>query len=93
MLIKGEKTLMFLGDLLPIFSIGILLSLNPFSWYPVISFLVLLIISCIGTIYLFTMVISSPNYNRDLNFPSEDHEIIKVEDRGSIYTIYMITFV
>lgn len=93
MLNNWQKTLMFLGDLLPIFLIGMLLFINPFPSYPFISFSVLLIISFIGTVYLRYIIRDSTKYNKDVNFPSDDHEIIKVEDRGSIYTIYMVSFV
>lgn len=94
MLSRSERTLIFLGDLLPIFLIGILLSLHPFSWYPIIGFLVLLTISVSGTFYLFEAIKNSQNFNRDPNYgEGGERKIIKIEDKGSIYTIYMVTFV
>ncbi len=95
MLSKLEKTLIFIGDLLPIFLIGTLLSLQPYSWYKVVIFLLLLLISILGTSYWGKVIKDSVKYNEDVNFlpKNKDHEIVKIEDRGSIYTIYMITFV
>jgi hypothetical protein len=91
MLNLWQKTLLFIGDLLPLFFIGIAFSIQPFYETQFIIFSTLFIISLIGTCYWGVTIKKTKNFNRDLR---RDKTIIKkVEDRGSIYTVYIVTYI
>ena len=88
--------MVFIGDLLPVFVIGLLFTLQPFSLYVSIGFLAVIAISGYGSYYLSYKLKESLNYNSDISFdPKKDGslKLVKIEDRGGIYTTYMITFV
>ncbi len=91
MLNRWQTTLLFLGDLLPLFIIGLLFYIQPFYIIQSIFFLVLLIISAMGAYYWKIAIKETVRYNRDAR---KDKTIIKrVEDRGSIYTVYIVTYI
>ncbi len=96
MLTKIGKGFVFIGDLLPIFIIGFLFSLQPFLYWEVIIFLIVILFSIFGVWYLKYKIKQSSKYNRDLSFDTKTtnhHKVEKIEDRGSIYTTYMVTMV
>lgn len=96
MLTKKGRTIIFMGDLFPFFLIGVCLSLEPYILYKLAFFLVATILSAFGVIYWYLTLKNSKKYNSDNNFDTESKtslKITKIEDRGSIYTIYMVTFV
>ena len=91
MLNRWQITLLFLGDLLPLFIIGLLFYIQPFYIVQFVFFLVLLIISAIGAYYWKIAINRTRNFNRDIR---KDKTVIKkVEDRGSIYTVYIVTYI
>lgn len=91
MLNRGQITLLFLGDLLPLFFIGLLFSIQPLNIIQFMFFAALLIISLIGIYYWRIALKDTIKSNRDSR---KDKAVIKkVEDRGSIYTIYMVTYI
>ena len=91
MLNRWQTTLLFLGDLLPLFIIGLLFSLQPLSIIKLLFFTLLLVISLIGIYYWRIALKDTVKFNRDSR---KDTTVIKkVEDRGSIYTIYMVTYI
>lgn len=91
MLNRWQITLLFLGDLLPLFIIGLLFYAQPFYIFPFIFFLGLLVISAIGAYYWRVALKQTVNFNRDTR---KDKTVIKkVEDRGSIYTVYIVTYI
>ena len=91
MLNKWQITLLFLGDLLPLFLIGFLFSVQPFRLKESLLFSILCAVSVIGTYYWKSAIKESRRYNPDIRKQSK--VIQKVEDRGSIYTIYMVTYI
>ena len=91
MLNRWQTTLLFLGYLLPLFIIGLLFYIQPFYIVQFLFFLGLLIISAIGAYYWKIAIKETVRYNRDAR---KDKTIIKrVEDRGSIYTVYIVTYI
>lgn len=91
MLNRWQITLLFLGDLLPLFIIGLLFYIQPFYIVQFLFFLGLLIISAIGAYYWKIAINRTRNFNRDIR---KDKTVIrKVEDRGSIYTVYIVTYI
>ena len=91
MLNRGQITILFLGDLLPLFLIGLLFSIQPINIFQLMFFAVFLIISLIGIYYWRIALKESVKSNRDSR---KDKTVIKkVEDRGSIYTIYVVTYI
>jgi hypothetical protein len=91
MLNRWQITLLFLGDLLPLFTIGLLFYIQPFYIIQFIFFLGLLVISAIGAYYWKVTLKKAKDYNRDTR---KDKTVIKkVEDRGSIYTVYIVTYI
>jgi hypothetical protein len=96
MLNKIGKTIVFMGDLFPLFLIGAFLSLEPYIWYQLAFFLTMIALSLIGIVYWYWTLKSSTKYNSDNNYDNKSEnnlKITKIEDRGSIYTIYMVAFV
>ena len=85
-----QETILFLGDLLPLFIIGLVFSVSPLILIQSIIFLSISCFSIYGT-YLWLNTIKSVlnNYNRDIRF--DDRRIVGIEERGSIYTGYMVT--
>jgi hypothetical protein len=91
MLNRWQITLLFLGDLLPLFIIGLLFYIQPFYIAQFVFFLGVLIISAIGAYYWKIAIKRTRNFNRDIR---KDKTVIKkVEDRGSIYTVYIVTYI
>jgi len=91
MLNLWQKTLLFLGDLLPLYIIGITFSIQPFYETQFIIFSTLFVISLIGTCYWEITIKKIKSFNRDLR---KDKTIIKkVEDKGGIYTVYIVTYI
>jgi len=84
-------TLLFLGDLLPLFGIGMLFSIPPLLTVQSIFFLVLIVISFFGSFEWHKAIKSAGHDNIDAT--KERAVIKKVEDRGSIYTTYIVTYV
>lgn len=89
MLSNRERSLIFLGDLMPVFLIAVLQSLSPFILYEFLTLFSTLLISVIGVLYWGHIIQNSQRFVPD----GRTFKISKVEDRGGVYTIYMITFV
>ncbi len=89
---RWQETTLFLGDLLPLFIIGFVFSVYPLILIQYIIFLAITCFSIYGT-YLWINTINSlpKNYNRDTRF--DDRLIVGIEERGSIYTVYMVTYI
>lgn len=86
-----KRTLLFLGDFLPLFLIGMLFSIPSLNLTELTVFIALFIISIIGTYYWKIALDSAVNSNRDSR---KDNTIIKaVEDKGNIYTNYIMTYI
>jgi len=95
MLTKKERTIIFMGDLFPLFLIGVCLSLKPYILYKLAFFLIATILSAIGIIYWYLTIKNSKKYNPDNRFNTESEtnlKIIRIEDTGSLYMIYMVIF-
>lgn len=90
---KWQVTLLFLGDLTPLFLIGFLFSIDPFHEVQFYFFLTLIIFSVLGSVlWLITIrKINSNKFTRDSR--KDNKQIYKIEERGSIYTVYMVTYV
>ena len=89
MLTKPERTIIFLGDLMPIFLIAVLQTLLPFKLYEFLTLFSTLVLSVIGILYWDYIIKKSRRFLPD----GRTFKISKVEDKGSVYIIYMITFV
>ena len=86
-----KRTLLFLGDFLPLFLIGMLFSIPSLNLIELVIFIALLIISIIGTYYWKSSLDDSVKSNRDSR---KDNTVIKtVDDKGSIYTNYIVTYI
>jgi len=95
MLTKKGRTIIFMGDLFPLFLIGVCLSLTPYILYKLVFFLIATILSAIGIIYWYLTLKNSKKYNPDNRFDTESKtnlKIIRIENTGSSYMIYMVMF-
>ena len=90
---RWQITLLFLGDLFPLFLIGLMFSIDPFYEAQTIVFSILIAFSAFGSFLWWNTIqkIESEKFTRDSR--KDNKKIQKIEERGSIYTVYMVTFI
>jgi hypothetical protein len=86
MLNWGQRTFIFLGDMMPLFLIALIQSAQPFHFIEFVSFLFALLISVLGIIYWINKIKGFLKKRR------ENKEVLEVEDRGLVYAIYIVSY-
>lgn len=85
MLTLIERTLVYLGDMFPLFLIAFIQSASDSLKLETLVFFVIIVISGFCTIYW--MVIIGKNQSREKN-----STILEIDDRGTTYVVYLITY-